>query len=251
MVGGRNAQVTIFIIVGIVIVVGIVAIIIFMGDYSVESPVDLGPKAFISKCVSDAVKESVGKILDGGGEIVPSRVLMYNGIEWNYLCYQADYYLSCYNLVPMLEARVEDEIRRDTMDDVQNCFDEMAVDFENSGFSVSGGASDYSIDLLPGKIEINLKKKIEISKDGVVQGFENFDTDVLSSVYDLIRIVREIVNAESRYCYFEYNGFMLLYPEYYIKRIDYDDNKVYRVIDRKSEEEFRFAVRSCVFAPGI
>ncbi len=247
----KKGQVTIFIIVGLVIVVGIVAIFILMGKFSVESPTDLGPKTFVDKCVRNAVEESVGKILDDGGEVVPSLSIMYDGVEWNYLCYQADYYLACYNLFPMLEMKIEDEVRRDTMDDVQNCFDEMAVDFENSGFDVSGGATDYSIDLLPGKIDINLKKNIEITKDGAVQNFENFDTSVLSSVYDLVRVVREIVNAESQYCYFEYNGYMLLYPEYDIRRIDYDDSKIYSVTNRRTREEFKFAVRSCAFAPGI
>ena len=59
------------------------------------------------------------------------------------------------------------------------------------------------------------------------------------------------MNSEAQYCHFEYNGYMLLYPKYYIMRVDYDGSKVYRVIDRRSEEEFRFAVRSCAFAPGI
>jgi len=247
----KRGQVSLFIIVGFVFVVGIVALIYFVGDIGVDSPVDLGPRAFIGKCVRDAVEESIEKVLVGGGEIVPSQVIMYQGDEWNYLCYQADYYLTCYNLHPMLEASVEDEIRLDTLDDVQNCFDTMAVDFEDSGFDVSGGASNYSIDLLPGKVNINLNKNVEVVKDGAVQSFEDFDTSVLSPIYDLVRVAREIVNSEAQYCYFEYNGYMLLYPGYDIRRIDYDDSKIYRVIDRRSGAEFKFAVRSCAFAPGI
>jgi hypothetical protein len=247
----KRGQVTIFVIVGVVVVVGILAIVIFIGDFGVDSPVDLGPKAFVEKCVKDAVEESIEKILVGGGQVVPSFSIMYDGDEWNYLCYQPDYYSSCYNLYPMLESKVEAEVRRDTLDDVQNCFDTMAIDFEKSGFSVSGGAANYSIDLLPGKVEINLKKNIKLEKGDSVESFENFDTAILSSMYDLIRVVREILNAETQYCYFEYNGYMLLYPKYYIMRVDYDDSKIYRVIDRRSGAEFRFAVRSCAFAPGI
>jgi len=217
----------------------------------VDSPVDMGPKAFVGKCVRDAVEESIGRVLVGGGEVVPSHSIMYDGLEWNYLCYQADYYLTCYNLHPMLESEIEDEIRRDTMDDVQDCFDVMAVDFEDAGFDVSGGATNYSIDLLPGKVDINLEKDIEVVGDGVVQSFGDFDTSVLSPIYDLVRVVRAIVNSEAQYCYFEYNGYMLLYPKYDIRRVDYDDSKVYHVIDRRSGAEFRFAVRSCAFAPGI
>jgi len=67
----------------------------------------------------------------------------------------------------------------------------------------------------------------------------------------LVRIARDVVNSESQYCNFEYNGYMLLYPKYDIRRIDYSDSKIYRLIDRLSGDEFRFAVRSCAFAPGI
>jgi hypothetical protein len=247
----KKGQVTIFVIVGVVIVVGIIGIVILMGGFDVDSPVDLGPKAFIGKCVRDVVEESVGKVLIGGGEVVPSQSLMYQGSEWNYLCYQADYYLTCYNLHPMLEISIEEEIRLDTLDDVQNCFDRMAIDFEDAGFDVSGGAADYSIDLLPGNVDINLRKGIEIVKGESVQSFEDFGSSIISPIYDLVRVAREIVNSEAQYCHFEYNGYMLLYPEYSIRRIDYDGSKIYRVIDRRSGAEFRFAVRSCAFAPGI
>jgi len=69
--------------------------------------------------------------------------------------------------------------------------------------------------------------------------------------FDLVRVARVIVNSESQFCHFEYNGYMLLYPEYDIRRIDYQDSKIYRVIDRRTGSEFKFAVRSCAFAPGI
>ena len=247
----KKGQVSIFIIVGIVIVVGIIAIFIFMRGVDFDSPVDLGPKAFIEKCVGDAIEESIESVLVGGGEVVPSQSLMYQGEEWNYLCYQADYYLTCYNLHPMLEESVENEIRWDTMGAVQDCFDSMAIDFEDAGFDVSGGAANYSIDLLPGKVDINLRKGVEIVKSGAVQSFENFDNSVLSPIYDLVRIAREIVNSEAEFCHFEYNGYMLLYPEFDISRVDYSDSKIYRVVDRRSGAEFKFAVRSCAFAPGI
>ena len=247
----KRGQVTIFVIVGIVMVVGIIAMIIFMGGADFDSPTELGPRVFVGKCVRDLVEESVDKMLFNGGEIVPSRAIMYQGEEWNYLCYQADYYQGCYNLHPMLEMQIEREIEADTVDKVQDCFNAMREDFEDRGYDVSGGATEYSIDLLPRKVDILLKKSVDVSKDGVAQSFENFDEEVSSSIYDLVRIAREVVNSEAQYCNFEYNGYMLLYPRYDIRRIDYSDSKIYRLIDRKTKEEFRFAVRSCAFAPGV
>lgn len=247
----HQGQVTIFIIVGIVMATGILIAIYFMGDFDVETPEDLGPKVFIDKCVRDNIEKSIDKMLANGGEVLPSQAIFYQGNEWNYLCYQADFYQGCYNIHPMLEMQIEKEIVKDSQADVQNCFDSVREDFENRGFIVSGGATTYSVDLLPGNVVINLKKKIDISKGGASQSFENFDTRVPSAIYDLVRVARDVVNSESQFCHFEYNGYMLLYPRYDIKRIDYSDSKIYRLIDRRSGEEFKFAIRSCAFAPGI
>jgi len=107
------------------------------------------------------------------------------------------------------------------------------------------------IDLLPGKVDIKLSKDVVIEREGSSQRFEDFGSSVPSSIYDLVRVARDIVNSETQYCNFEYNGYMLLYPQYDIRRIDYDGSKIYRVIDRRTGAEFKFAVRSCAFAPGI
>jgi hypothetical protein len=247
----KRGQLTIFIIVAILIVVGIVATFWLMGRSDIETPADLNPKQFIQKCVRDAVEDSVDKMLENGGQRIPTQAISYEGHEWNYLCYQADYYQSCYNLHPMLEFLIEEEIKEDTKSEVQECFDSMREDSESKGFEVTGGATEYSIDLLPGKVEINLEKKVDLIRGGSSQSFNDFDTDILSPIYDLMRIAREVVNSESQFCHFEYNGYMLLYPEYEIRRIDYSDAKIYRLIDRRTGAEFKMAVRSCAFAPGI
>ena len=247
----KKAQVTVFIIVGIVLVVGILVGLYFAGEVNVETPADLGPKVFVDKCIRDVVEESIDKMLFNGGEISPSLAISYQGAEWNYLCYQADFYQGCYNIHPMLEMQIEKEIVKDTQTKVQDCFNSVREDFENRGFDVVGGATTYSVDLLPGYVAINLKKKIDISRAGASQNFENFNSKVPSAIYDLVRVARDVVNSESQFCHFEYNGYMLLYPQYDIRRIDYRDSKIYRLIDRLSGAEFKFAVRSCAFAPGI
>ena len=247
----KKGQVTIFIIIGIVIVVGIILLFMFVGDFDVESPADLGPQAFVDKCVKDAVEVSVAKMLFNGGEIVPSHAIAYDGDEWNYLCYQADFYKGCYNIHPMLEMQIEAEIVRDTQEAVQECFNTMRIDFEDRGFDVGGGPTEYSVNLLPEMVQISLSKRIDVSKEGASQSFGNFDTEILTPIYELVQISMDVVNAESQYCNFEYNGYMLLYPKYDIRRIDYSNSKIYRLVDRRSGAEFRFAVRSCAFAPGM
>jgi len=249
---GKRAQVTIFIIVAIMIVVVILGLIYLMNrEGEAVRPSDLGPRDFIAGCVGDVVRDSVDKMLENGGEILPSQAISYQGNEWGYLCYQADFYQGCYNIHPMLELQIESEIERDTSVGVQSCFNSMREDFENRGYDVKGGATEYSVDLLPGYVKVSLKKDIEISSESGAKSFNDFSLEVVSPIYNLVRVAREIVNSESQFCYFEYNGYMLLYPEYDIRRVDYRDSKMYRVIDRRSGDEFKFAVRSCAFAPGI
>jgi len=248
-----RGQVTIFIILGILIVGSILGYIVLSQDEGeVTSPTSgLGPRESVVACVEDAIRDSIQKMADNGGEILPSQAIMYNGHEWNYLCYQADYYQGCYNIHPMLEAQIEKEIEADTSIAVQGCFNSMREDFENRRYEVTGGQTEYSTDLLPGYVKINLNKDISISGETGSLSFDDFSFEVVSPIYDLVRVARLIVNDESQYCNFEYNGFMLLYPKYDIRRVDYSDSKIYRIIDRASGLEFKFAVRSCAFAPGI
>jgi len=248
----RKGQVTIFIIVGIVIVVAVLGLFFLMRDEGeVLGPSDLGPRDSVVSCVRDAVEDSVDKMMRNGGEILASQAISYEGEEWNYLCYQADYYQGCYNIHPMLELQIEREVAKDTGVAVQTCFNAMREDFESRGLEVSEGDTEYVIDLLPGIVKVDLKKNIVVSGESGSSSFEDFGFEIISPIYDLVRVSREIVNGESQFCNFEYNGYMLLYPKYDIRRVDYRDSKMYRVIDRWSGDEFKFAVRSCAFAPGI
>lgn len=248
---GSRGQVTIFIIVAIVLVVGIVGVFYFMGEVDVESPSELGPKVFIDKCVRDVVEESVEKMLKNGGERVVSHWTEYHGSKYNYLCYQADDIAPCSNLHPMLEEQIEREIYLDTNDSVQDCFDSMREDFEARGYDITGHSTVYFVDLLPGNIEINLKKEFNVSKGGTSQSFENFNTKIPSPIYDLVQITREIVNSKALFCSHESGGRNLLDLEYNIGTVLYDGSEIYHVVDLESGIEFRFAIRGCVDSPGL
>jgi hypothetical protein len=249
----RRGQVTIFIIVGIMIVGGVFMVIFLAKDGAkVVAPLDLGPRDFVVSCVENLVEDSIDKMMRNGGEVSASQAIMYKDEEWNYLCYQADYYQGCYNIHPMLELQIEREIEIDTDTYVRECFSLMEIDFEDRGVDVDiGSVMDYSVDLLPGFVGVNLERDVEVSGETGALSFDDFGFEVQSPIYDLVRVAREIVNSESQFCYFEYNGYMLLYPKYDIRRTDYMDSKMYKVIDRWSGDEFKFAVRSCAFAPGI
>jgi len=247
----KRGQVTLFIIMAVVIVAAVITIIFLNNKEVADVPTSVGPQQFIRNCLEEAIEEAIGGVLSGGGRISPTHTLFYYGEEYNYLCYQEDFYKTCYNTHPVLKKIVEKELLEEIRFDVQSCFDIVREDYEDENYQISGGATNYSIELLPGIVRISLRKKISISKGGTSQEFNNFDMEIPSPLYNLVEIAHNIVNGESQFCNFEYNGYMLIYPQYDIRRIGFNTNKVYRLIDRGTEQEFRFAVRSCAFPPGI
>lgn len=247
----KSGQVTIFIIMAILIVVGIIAALTFSGKIKVQNEASIDTQLFIEKCVRDAVTPSVDRVLENGGRINPDLFLMYQDEKYNYLCYNQNYYAPCINHYPQLKAIIESEIMNDSQDEVKKCFTTLKSNLEKRGFSVSDGAFSWKLEILPKVVEINIGKRIDASQGEIKQAFSQFDIKILSPVYDLAMVAREIVNQEAQYCNFDYSGFMLIYPSYDIKRIDYDENKVYSITDRLTSKEFKFATRSCTSPPGL
>lgn len=253
----KRGQVTIFIIVAIIIIVAIVAALYFMGKFTTTSGIKLNPLQDIDKCVRESVQLSIQKVLSGGGKISPEFFKLYQSEKYNYLCYQENYYLTCVNSYPNLKSFVESEIKRDIGSKIRQCFENVKQDYTNKGYDVSMGAfsdSDYNVELLPGSVDVLINRRVDIKKGTSVeisQTSEKFDLRVMSPIYDIVGVIREIVNQESQYCNFDYNGFMVLYPDFEITRMEYDFSRIYVVRDRKSGDEFKFAIRSCALPAGI
>lgn len=247
----NKSQVTIFIVLGLIIFVGIIAVFFFIGRGDIQEKEEADPQKYIEKCLRDAVSPSVDLVMENGGRISPELFIMYQSEKYNYLCYQKNYYLTCINHYPQLKNIIEAEIKQDSEEKVKKCFSTLKTNLEKKGWTVSEGVMDWKVEILPGKVLISVNKKLDISQESNTQNFKIFESTLLSPVFDLAMVAREIVNQESQYCNFEYNGFMLLYPNYDIKRIDYDDSKIYMIKDRLTSKTFKFAIRSCAFAPGL
>ena len=253
----KKAQVTIFIILGLVILVSMVIVGFIMTNKEpseVEAtPENLGPRAFIQSCASDILKDSETELLQNGLIPNPTLKVMYNGTNISYHCYQGDNYLPCYNLYPMLEQKVEDKINNDIKARIQDkCFVTLQEDFENQGYDVSGDTAKFSIDVVPGEIRLKLRKQITISRDDAAESFENFDTRLISPLYEFIKIARDITHSESNVCSFEYGGYVFLHSDYRIYPILRGDNsKIYQIYDTKTNKGFSMAVRSCAKPSGL
>lgn len=245
----KSGQVTIFVILALVIVAGVVAFFVLTGKIGFSNEAVENPSMFIEKCVGDSLENSVQEVLLNGGRIFPENYKLYQGEKYNYLCYQQNFYLPCTNTHPMLVSISGAEIKENVREKFVGCFDELKNELEDSGYEINFDEisdDDWKVEILPKKVSVVVEKKIEISSEDSSFVLKDFSVDVISPLYEFENIAREIVNQESQYCNFEYNGFMLLYPEYNLKRILYDDSRIYKITERSSGLDFKFAVRGCV-----
>ena len=78
---------------------------------------------------------------------------------------------------------------------------------------------------------------------------------MISPLFDLANIAREIVNQEAKYCNFEYLGFMLFYPRFNIDKKAVGSaettSKIYIIEDRATNKRLFIAIRSCAIPPGF
>jgi len=247
----RKAQVTIFIILGIVIVAGVLAFIFLKDGIRTSIPSDENPRQFIIDCVEETVEDALFLVMENGGEISPRLYVEYFGEIYNYLCYSGDFFRACYNLHPMLQYRIETEVFEDTKEDVESCFESLTIDIQKKGYDVSTGAIDYSVDLLPGVVRINLMKELMISKEETLKNFENFNMEVLYPSYDLVQVTNDIINDEAVKCKFDHYDYMRANSRFHIEKDNFQNNTLYELTERRSGLTFKFAVRNCVLPYGL
>lgn len=255
-----QGQITIFIIVGILIV-SLIALFLFFRTGVIpgiaKSP-ETNPNVFLSSCMEEKIKETIGLISSQGGYIENplhknfkfENEKVFTNIS--YLCYNQNYYLPCINQEPMLIQHLKEEIYNYIFEDVENCFDALTSNLEKQAYVVDVKYQGFEVDLMEKKVVVEINGELVLTKSGETLKHEDFKIIVPSRFYDLAVVVQEIVSQEARFCHFEHLGFMLFYPQFSIDRFRTSDLiTIYTLEYRDSKETFRFAVRGCVIPPGM
>lgn len=250
----NKAQVTIFIIIAIIIVV--VIILLFLFKVKIEIPgtnTRMPPiQQDIEKCVKDSVEQATSIMLPQGGYLEPKNYKLYKDNKVEYLCYQTLYYKPCINQQPAYLEHLKSEIKTYIAPKIEDCFYNLEQEYNSKQYAIEMSPTSLDINLNPKQIEVSINKKIEISKNEENKRYDSFIVKINSPVYDLGVIANEIANQEAKFCYFEYLGYMMLYPEFEISKIDINgETKIYEIKDRYSNEVLNIAVRSCAMPAGF
>ena len=217
---------------------------ITQGQYDFQSSIE--------KCVRDATSNAIDVMIPQGGFLQPENYKLYNNINVTFLCQNTGYFKPCINQHPLLINEEINEIENYTTPIINNCFSSAQSELESRNYGVSISPISLNVSFGSGRVYTLIVTNVTISKNGQTQTYDNFNVELNSPIYDLSKVAMDITNNEAKYCYFEYVGYMLLYPRWQISKFTFSDStKIYTIEDLQSKKEMNIAVRGCAIPPGI
>jgi len=250
--GDKRGQVAIWVIVALVVASGILLYFAFTRLPSLMSKEMFEPQQFIEKCTTQTVNEAADKMLPQGGFLEPTNFKVYKDTKIAYLCLHSGYFKPCVNQHPMFINDMKNEIKTYIQPKIEACFESMKKEITNRQGTIELGDLSIDVSAAPNTIFVDIKRKTTITEGGSTQTFEGFNVKVMNPLYDLGNIAITAADNEAKYCYFEYLGYMLLYPRWDIREFRMSDfTKIYTIKDKNSGKLINIATRSCAMPPGM
>lgn len=248
----KSGQVTIFIIIGVVVVALAAGVYFFFPQLLVNFGIGTNnPQIFLQTCMEEPLENAIEKVSLQGGSLNPENSILYNDVEVGYLCYTNQYYLQCSIQQPFLKQHIENEIKTDVEDDAEICLEDLRTSFERKGFDVSLVREEIDIEILPERIAVNFNNDLSLTKDET-QRYERLSIFSNNNLYELVGIANSILNWEARYGDSETTAYMNYYRDLKVEKLKQSDGStIYVLTDRSSGNQFQFASRSVAWPPGI
>lgn len=253
---GKKGQVTIFIILGLIIV-GAAALVYFLYP-EIQSAVfgATDPQSFIQTCMEDKISETVTLISLHGGSVEPQFYFPYYNSELKesynveYLCYTNKDLQPCQMQQPVLHGHMMDEIETEIKSTADLCFEELVQSYDNKGYATNLAEGETVVDILPKRVVVTFNKEFTITK-GESQRYEQFSVLVNNNLYELSAIASSILNWEVQYGDADTGAYMFYYHNLLVEKKEQSDGtKVYILTDLNTNDVFQFATRSFVRPPG-
>ncbi len=253
MIINKKAQVTIFIIFALILVV--IIALIFVLSKPVPEVIEKdakNPQQYIDVCVREGVKQALDIIMPQGGFLEPLNYQLYKNNRVAYLCYTEKYYTACTNQHPAYIKDIENEINNYIQPIVRDCFTSLKQTLEKQNYNIEQGAESIKVNLKTKQVEVIIDKNFIMKKGSDVNEYKQFTSKLNNPAYDLVLIAIEIANQEARFCNFEYVGYAALYPLYRIDKTRIgEDIKIYTITEKSSQEKLNIAIRSCIIPSGF
>jgi len=247
----KKAQMTIWVVIAIVLVAAILLFFFVQRKPSGTSNKETNPEIAIQKCAKEAAEKAIDIMLPQGGFISPTNYKYYKGDKIAYLCQNLGNYEPCISQHPLFIAEMKKEIENYSFPIIDKCFQDLKKNLEEKNNKVELEGMSLSVDMAPNRVYLDIDRKMIVT-GSETQTFDKFKATLTSPVYDIGTVAMEIAYNEAIYCYFEYVGYSLLYPKFYITKDKLDDDvKIYVIKDKQSNEAMNIAIRSCAIPPAL
>ncbi len=249
--GNKRAQVTIFIIIGIIIVaLGFLIYSFYPQIKSTLGGEEKNPISYIQTCLEDEIKNAVDELSLQGGTLTPENYVMFEDSKVQYLCYTNEFYRTCVVQEPMLKQHIELEIKDEIEKDVEACFASLKSSYERKGYDVDLKSGSRRIELLPRRIVGTFNYSMTLTK-GDTQSYDSFVVILNNNLYELVAIANSIIEWETLYGDAEVTAYMTYYHDLKVeKNLRESGEKIYVLTDRNVGSKFQFAIRSQAWPAG-
>lgn len=195
----KRGQITLFVIIGIVIVF-VFGLLYYFSDYYgwtvPPAPFLEGPVAVLREevhdCTTDIVKDRLVLYGQQGGDLTPSRYLLYQGSTVPFLC-EASSSGGCVNKLFSL-SQFKKQFQQEVSKEVKNCINPQLLQSQR-GYTVQNAPLETTLDFSDDMVNVHVSYPVVFRKDDVVVSLDPFMTSVsdvplqrlYSSAYDIIQ----------------------------------------------------------------
>ncbi len=242
----KRGQVTLFIILGILIVSGIIAAILFsVGKLEIQFSSEETFKEDFDKCIYVELENQITKLYTNAGFLEQKHLFVnYYDKNYSYLCYSSKPYEACTNYYPNLEKESIQELKNLTQPLIEQCFQNVISEYKITDNEIYQGQLNFEISFLPNFVFFDIKKEISLTKSNITRNYLSFSHKIESRIYDFLQITNRIINDEASYSFFDDSNYMLFYPKIKINKTKIEETNIYEVSFRDNEEQtFNFAVK--------
>lgn len=247
----KKSQVTIFIIIGIIIVVLGILIYFFYPKMKGFVVLTTTPQGFIQNCIEEELENNIKLMSSQGGKLIPENYFLYEDNKIEYLCYTNEYYLPCVVQQPMLYRSVSNEIKRGITEKTKECLKSLKETYEKKGYQISMNPGEINVELNPKRIILHTNYSVVVADKKSSETFEDLRVIIDNNLYELLGIANNIISFETKYGDSETTIYMSLYPHIKVEKLlQTDGTTIYILTERNSKNKFQFASRSIAWPSG-
>ena len=149
----KKGQMTIFIIIGVLIVSALALFFVFRSDIipGIGIGAEQSPNVFLASCLDDDIREGLDLISLQGGSMENQLNISFKfederfPIDISYLCYSRNEYELCVNQEPMLFSQFKEKMYYYLEDSVRSCFNDLILSLEKRGYVVDAIYRDFEV----------------------------------------------------------------------------------------------------------